>query len=62
MDQAIPSAGLSGTLLVIDLVSYYAAYTLALGIALATRDYRVVSRLCRERSVTFVGGLAGPSR
>ena len=54
MDQAIPSAGLSGTLLVIqaldrrgvprgasmaavviDLVSYYAAYTLALGIALA---------------------------
>jgi len=54
MDQAIPSVGLSGTLLVIraldsrgvprgasmaavviDLVSYYAAYTLALGIALA---------------------------
>ncbi len=53
MDQAIPSVGLSGTLLVIqaldrrrvprgasmaavviDLVSYYAAYTLALGIAL----------------------------
>ena len=54
MDQAIPSVGLSGTLLVIrvldsrgvprgasmaavviDLVSYYAAYTLCLGIALA---------------------------
>lgn len=53
MDQAIPSVGLSGTLLVIraldrrrvprgasmaavvvDLVSYYAAYVLALGIAL----------------------------
>jgi len=53
MDQAIPSVGVSGTLLVIqaldrrgvprgasmaavviDLVSYYAAYTLALGIAL----------------------------